>query len=241
MKGAVHVAIVEDCEQDAELLKRNLERYERERSGEVRFELTEFQDGEDLVTNYTADYDLILLDIRMTFMNGMQAARRVRELDSEVVIVFITSMPQYAIDGYKVRATDYILKPISWFSFRESITRALMSIKPREVDMITLELHGGRAKLETGRICFVEARDHQLIFNTRDGSIIARGTLREMEAQLSGKNFFRCSRGCLVNLNCVDSYQGCDIHVNGELIQLSRRRRRAFLDALNSCMNGADD
>lgn len=97
MERAVRIAIVEDSDQDRELLKKNLSRYEREK--DIRFDLTEFSDGEDLVTDYSADYDLILMDIKMTFMDGMRAAKKIREMDSEVVIVFITNMPQYAIEG----------------------------------------------------------------------------------------------------------------------------------------------
>lgn len=238
MREVMRVAIVEDCEQDRELLKKNLERYERERGDDLRFALSEFGDGEDLVTGYSADYDLILMDIKMTFMNGMRAARRIRELDPDVVIVFITSMPQYAIEGYKVRATDYVLKPISWFSFRETMTRALSCVKPRESGVITIAMRGGRTKLETSRICYVEAQDHQLIYNTRDGAFATKGTMSEAEAQLRPANFFRCSRCYLVNLMHIDSYQGCDIRVNGDTIQISRRRHKAFLDALNAYMNG---
>lgn len=236
MENAVRIAIVEDSDLDRELLRKNLARYEQERG--VRFDLTEFSDGEDLVTGYTADYDLILMDIRMTFMDGMRAAKRVRELDSDVVIVFISNTPQYAIEGYKVRAMDYMLKPITWFSFSESLGRALNSVKPHQKSYVTVALKGGRTKLEMERICYVEAQDHQLLYNTLDGNYVSKGTMRDAEAQLSAGNFFRCNRCYLVNLKHVETYKGCDIRVNGDVIQVSRRRRKSFLDALNIHMNG---
>ena len=149
MDRALRIAIVEDSDEDLALLKKSLRRYETER--DARFELTEFRDGEDLVTDYSADYDLILMDIQMTFMDGMKAAKRVREMDQDVVIVFITNAPQYAIEGYQVRAVDYILKPLSWFSFRESLARALRYVKPQDRRYITIALKGGRMKLETDR------------------------------------------------------------------------------------------
>ena len=234
MDAKVRIAIVEDIDADRELLIRNLRRYEREKG--VVFELRQFQDGEDLVTNYTADYDLILMDIRMTFMDGMTAARRVREKDGEVAIVFITNTPQYAIEGYKVGATDYILKPIAWFSFQESLGRALG--RRDEGGYITIAMRDGRTKLEVDRICYVEVQDHQLIYNTLDGRYEAKGTMRDAEAQLKGRHFFKCNRCYLVHLKHIDTCRGNDIFVNGDTIQVSRRQRKGFLDALNDYLNG---
>ena len=238
METAVRAAIVEDSAADRALMAKYLRRYEREKG--LRFELTEFQDGEDLVTDYTADYDLILLDIRMTFMDGMQAARRVREMDEDVVILFITVVPQYAIEGYKVRAADYILKPFSWQDFSDSLDRALRLARPQGRDTVTIALKGGRMKLEADSICYVEAQDHLLVYNTLNGSYTAKGTMKEAEKQLGADRFFRCNRCYLVNLSHVEVYQGSDIHVNGDVIQVSRRRKKSFMDALNLYLNGAD-
>ena len=163
----IRIAIVEDDRHDREALKKCLNRYEKE--NQVKFSVTEFQDGEDIVTDYTASYDLIILDIEMAFLNGMKAAEKIRELDTNVIIIFITNMPQYAIQGYKVNALDYILKPISYFSFSESMVRALAKVKTPEKEYITIVLKGGKKKLDVARICYVEVQDHVLIYHTLDG------------------------------------------------------------------------
>ena len=93
----VRIAIVEDDRHDREALKKCLSRYEKE--NQVKFSLTEFQDGEDIVTDYTASYDLIILDIEMAFLNGMKAAEKIRELDTNVIIIFITNMPPVRHSG----------------------------------------------------------------------------------------------------------------------------------------------
>lgn len=237
MSDTVRVAVVEDNERDRERLTKQLRRYEQER--ELRFELVEFPDGEDLVTDYSADYDMILLDIEMQFMDGMRAAKAVRALDPEVPIIFVTNAPQYAIEGYRVRALDYILKPVSWFSFCESLDRALQHRRAREAQQsITVALRDGKTRLNTERICYVEVQDHELTYNTRDGKFVTKGAIRDAEELLSAPNFVRCNRCYIVNLRYVEAIQGSDVKVNGDLIQVSRRQRKSFLDALNCYMNG---
>ena len=231
----IRIAIVEDDRHDREALKKCLNRYEKE--NQVKFSVTEFQDGEDIVTDYTASYDLIILDIEMAFLYGMKAAEKIRELDTNVIIIFITNMPQYAIQGYKVNALDYILKPISYFSFSESMVRALAKVKTPEKEYITIVLKGGKKKLDVARICYVEVQDHVLIYHTLDGDFETKGTMRDTDNQFDPKKYFRCNRCYLVNLEFVETYQGSDIMVNGDTIQVSRSRRKPFLDALNEYMN----
>ena len=142
----LRIATVEDDANDLEALRTHLSRYEKENG--LKFQVTEFRDGEDIVTDYSADYDLILMDIEMAFLNGMKAAEKIRELDKDVIIIFITNMPQYAIQGYKVNALDYMLKPISYFSFSESMGRALHRVNVQEKEFITIALKGGKKKLD---------------------------------------------------------------------------------------------
>ena len=136
----IRIATVEDDVRDRVALKNHLHRYEKENN--QKFSIVEFQDGEDIITNYAAEYDLILMDIEMTFLNGMKAAEKIRELDTDVVIVFITNAPQYAIQGYKVNALDYMLKPISYFSFSETMSRALRKVKTKEKEYIAISMKG---------------------------------------------------------------------------------------------------
>ena len=99
------------------------------------------------------------MDIEMAFLNGMKAAEKIRELDKDVIIIFITNMPQYAIQGYKVNALDYMLKPISYFSFSESMGRALHRVNVQEKEFITIALKGGKKKLDITQICYVEVQE----------------------------------------------------------------------------------
>ena len=231
----LRIAVVEDNKVYAAQLRDYLRRYEEETKRRVS--VTVFSDGEDIVTDYTAEFDIILMDIEMKFMDGMTAAEKIREKDSEVVIIFITNMPQYAIQGYRVDALDYVLKPISYFAFSQRIDRALTRIKKKEKRYITIQQKGGRMRLDISKLCYVEVRDHDLIYHSTEGEYVSKGSMKEAEDALEGESFFRCNRCYLVNLEYVEHFQGSDITVGSDVIQVSRSRKKAFLDVLNDYMN----
>ena len=162
----IRIALVEDDPAYAEQLLSYLKEYEKE--SKERISVQTFSDGEDIVTEYRADYDIILMDVEMKFMDGMSAAEEIRKMDTEVVIIFITNMPQYAIQGYRVDALDYVLKPVSYFAFTQRIDRALTRLKKREKKYLTIAVKGGMMKLDLSEICYVEVQDHDLIYHTVD-------------------------------------------------------------------------
>lgn len=231
----LRIAVVEDDKTYAAQLKEYLVRYGTEKNQKISVAL--FPDGEDIVTDYSAEFDIILMDIEMTFMDGMTTAERIREKDNEVVIIFITNMPQYAIQGYKVDALDYVLKPISYFAFSQRIDRALTRVKKKEATYITVAQKGGKKKLNVDKICYVEVRDHDLIYHSTKGDIVTKSSMKEAEDTLGGTKFFRCNRCYLVNLEYVEDFRGNDVTVASDVIQVSRARKKAFMDALNDYMN----
>ena len=95
----VRIALVEDDPIYRNQLKEYLARYEKESAEKIR--ITTFTDGDEIAIGYRAEYDIILMDIEMNYMDGMTAAEEIRRLDPEVVIIFITNSPQYAIKGYQ--------------------------------------------------------------------------------------------------------------------------------------------
>ena len=231
----LRIAVVEDDKTYAAQLKEYLVRYGTEKNQKISVAL--FPDGEDIVTDYSAEFDIILMDVEMTFMDGMTTAERIREKDNEVVIIFITNMPQYAIQGYKVDALDYVLKPISYFAFSQRIDRALTRVKKKEATYITVAQKGGKKKQNVDKICYVEVRDHDLIYHSTKGDIVTKSSMKEAEDTLGGTKFFRCNRCYLVNLEYVEDFRGNDVTVASDVIQVSRARKKAFMDALNDYMN----
>ena len=119
----IRLALVEDDALYRSQLREYIDKYSAA-SGE-KFTVTEFSDGDEIALGYKAVYDIILMDIEMKFMDGMMAAEEIRKKDTEVIIIFITNSPQYAIKGYAVDALDYVLKPVSYYAFSQRLSRAI--------------------------------------------------------------------------------------------------------------------
>ena len=226
----ISIAIVEDEDSCAKQMKEYLARYADE-SGEV-FETVRFCDGDEILENYRAQYDIILMDVQMKFMDGMTAAEEIRKVDPEVVIIFITNMAQYAIRGYAVDALDYVLKPVSYFAFSQRLKRAIGRMKKRERRFITVIGPGGGHKLEVSRLLYVESQGHNLVYHTEEEEISVPGTMKEAEEKLVPLGFFRINKGCLANLESVDSVQDGCARVGGRLLPVSRGRKNDFMKAL---------
>lgn len=231
----VRIAIVDDDPQYVECLKAFLERYQRERGEKLKISV--FADGDEIALSYKAEYDIILMDVEMRFMDGMTAAEEIRRVDPQVVIIFITNMAQYAIKGYTVDALDYVLKPISYFAFTQRIDRALSRMEKRARKFIMLNLKGGSKKLEVSELYYVEVQDHLLSYHTAEGVYTTGGSMKEVEESLAGSAFFRCNKGYLVNLEHVEGFRDECAIVGGETVQVSRARKKEFLDAINDHLN----
>lgn len=226
----IRIAVVEDEAAYTRQLTEYLSRYEAESRESIS--VATFSDGDEIVERYKSQFDIILMDVEMQFMDGMTAAREIRRLDPEVVIIFITNMAQYAIQGYAVDALDYVLKPVSYFAFSQRLDRAISRMKKRAAHCLTIPVKGGARRLDVSQLYYIESQDHDLIFHTAAGTFISTLTMRDMEERLAENHFFRGNKSYLINLEHVDGVQdGCAV-VKGERLHLSRPRRGAFLEAL---------
>lgn len=222
----VRIAIVEDDPADLEQLAECLRRYEQEHS--ERFSVRSFSNPADFLNPYRSDCDLVLMDIELPLFNGMEAARRLREIDSTVTLVFITNMEQYAVNGYAVDAMDFVVKPINYYRFSSMLRKALRNIARQEEKEVVVQSTGKITRLRISQIHYVEIRDHLLIYCTNQGRLESWGKLADVENELSAYGFARCSSSHLVNLRHVVSVSGNSVDVAGARLPISQRRRKAF-------------
>ncbi len=233
----IHIAIVEDEDSYIQQLTEYMDRFRQEYSQEIR--LSFFRDGDEIVEKYTADYHIILMDIQMQFMDGMTAAEKIREMDKKVIIMFITNMTSYAIRGYEVDALDYMVKPVEYFSFCQKLKRAMDRIPQSGESFLLLPVETGVQRVNVKEIYYVESYGHQMVFATKNGNIQCRMTMKKAEEELLQYNFFRCGKSYLVNMKYVEGIrEGCCM-IHGQRLQISRQKRKEFMEALVNYMSEA--
>lgn len=234
----IRIGIIEDDPASAQLIVDYLKRYQSEFNQE--FTVSLFDDGETLVERYKPTYDILLMDIEMARMNGLQAAKKIRERDDSVVIVFITAAPQYAIGGYEVQALSYVLKPVPWFAFSQELKRSIDAVRRRNDDSMLVETGTNQMRVLLSDILYIESIRHTIIIHTFGGKLSTTGTLKDLESRLNEYNFFRSNSCYLVNLRHVTGVRDQDsVMSNGELLRISRPRKKAFMQALTDYMAGA--
>ena len=234
-----HIAIVEDEREFSNQLIEYLKQYEAE--NEVEIKVSVFHDGESILDGYTSRYDAVFLDIQMPGIDGMQTAEAIREIDDEVVLMFITNMAQYAISGYAVGALDFVMKPISYYTFSMKVGRVLKRVqkKAKEQHSILLALSDGIKKLDTKQIYFVEIQNRMLHYHTDEGEYIVKGTMQSVEEQLKNLSFVKCNHWYMVNLMHVKEVRKNIAVVGTFELEISRRNKNGFMKALTEYLGGA--
>lgn len=234
----LNIAIVEDEREAMETLKAYLERFSSERGIPCR--PIWFDNPINFLSKYNSSYDLVLLDIELPDLNGMDAARKLREMDGGVALIFVTNMAQYAINGYEVDADDFVVKPVSYFDFAMKLDRVLKKIDVKSDAKIAVSNDGAVKYIAVKDIRYVEVIKHKLLYHTHDGSFEIRGTLKKAEPILLENNFVKCNNYCMVNLPYVSGVKGYVLTVSyghgskkfDELL-ISHPRKKEFVKALN--------
>lgn len=231
----LRIAIVEDNPADRALLHTHLEHYQTEK--QELFSVQDFSNGFAFINEYKADFDLILLDIEMPHMDGMETARRLREVDEEAALVFITNMAQYAINGYEVQALDFLLKPLEYGEFSLKLDRFLRRF-PRKGAALVLEADDHTYKVDIQGIYYIEVYDHRLVYHTAQGQFHSSGALKNLEKDPRLAGFAKCNACYLVNCDRVSEVGPDYVVAGGDRLPISRRRKKAFMQQLTNAMNG---
>ena len=224
------IAIVEDEKSSAEKLRGYIARYAAETNTELCS--TVFVNGLDFIEAYNGNFDIMLMDIEMPHMNGLETAARLREIDEEVCLIFVTNLANLAIKGYAVRALDFLVKPVEYRYFCLKLQKAIELRSRRQTKELVLSGNDGIHKLRVDEIYYIEAMDHNLLYHTTQGVFEERRSIKEMEEKLSPYDFARASKSYLVNLKHISTMSGNTVTICREQIPIGRTKRQEFTKRL---------
>lgn len=199
-----------------------IKRYKNETG--LNVQVLSYDDGEKLLRHYPFEMDLIFLEIPFTKMNGIEIARRIREVDAHVGIVFLTTVLNHVLEAYEVHADNYLIKPLRYARFLKEIEQVRAR---RGQNRFFIETNdNGVYKIYTKSICYVETEEHNTRIHTETDSILSYKRMKEHEQILFEQYFIRCHTGFIVNLLYFDKLVHNDIILlSGELIPVSRYRK----------------
>lgn len=233
----IKIAVVDDDPRDRETLAEHFRRLSGEDGQKIQLAL--FSSGEELLSRMDGSCDLICLDIDLKGeLDGMETARRIRQRDQIVTIVFITNMAQMAVAGYEVHAYDFIVKPVSYYTFALKMKGALRLAERQKERTLILSTPDGLEKMPLRDLYYVETDGHYLCFHTARGILRQKSSMRDLVQKLKEPSFALCSQSYLVNLEHVSAVSKEDVRVKAEWLRMSRPKKKAFLAALTDYLGG---
>ena len=228
------IAVLEDTPGEAEVIESALRRYAEERGRPVSLKL--YTSGERFLEEYEPGLDLVLMDIEMPGISGMETAEQLRKRDEDVPLIFVTKMANYAVQGYSVHALDFLVKPVSYENFGMKLDRAVTAADRARKKEILISAAEGIRRVRINELYYVEVMNHTLLYHTREGVLSVRGSIRDCEERLAPYDFARCNKSYLVNMNHVTEIRRSEIRVGGDLLPIGSSRRQDFLRQLTEFM-----
>lgn len=232
----IKIAIVDDEQEELAVLNEYFLKLQQQTLDE--FEIHLFSSSADFLSAFDCSYDLISLDIEIDDKNGIDIAKEIRKLDEEVTLLFVTNIAQMAIKGYEVRALDFIVKPINYYSFSMKISTAINIIKQKKAKNIVINTSTGMQMFSSDDLYYAEVMGHELFYHTKRGVLKQRRSLSDLESMLAGLSFKRCNQSYLVNLKYVEAVVKNDVQVAGDVLKISRPKKKEFLQDLANYMGG---
>jgi DNA-binding LytR/AlgR family response regulator len=222
VKFQMRIAMCEDDTIELEKCRKAVEEFIIPNQAEQIITVDTFTNGNDLL-DYIAKhggFDLLILDIIMPSMNGIELATGIRQTNKDCKIIFLTSSPEFAVNSYKVNAFYYQLKPFSSAEFKSLLSKALDEMGEEKLNSILVKEKGKFTRIQIHTIQYVESMKHIILFHLRNNVVIScYGTLNEFnDILLSDKRFIKCHKSFIINMNYVTSISNKDFMLDNKIL-----------------------
>lgn len=223
MWKTINIAICDDEKIQVELLEKYVISWASKNN--ILVNIDTFYNAESFEFKWSMDkkYDILLLDIEMPGINGVELAKRIRIDDDILDIIFITAISDYIAEGYDVSALNYLIKPIKESKLYECLDKAMEKI-PKDEKTIIINMDGENHRIIQGDILYIESVCHFLEIHTVNKQYTIRKNIGEMEKELDNNILMKCHRSYIVGLKHIRRIGKVDILLdNNQIIPVSRR------------------
>lgn len=234
----IHIAMIEDDPKASQTLLDYLKKYGEEKK--LPLDIKTFPNAVIFLDGYDQGYDIVFMDIDLPYLNGMEAAKKLREKDSEVLLFFVTNLAQFAVKGYEVDALDFLVKPVTYYNLVLKMSRALSRLSEKEEQYIWINTRQMRKRIPVSSLLYIEVMKHTLTYHTTEGNFECYGTMRDAKASLAGQPFSLCNSCYLVNLKHVSCIENYWCYIGDDKLQISQHKRSEFLRDLNNYLAGGN-
>ena len=218
----IKIAICDDEHQQTEYIKMLVSKWANENNIKINIEMFDSSENFKSAWNENKNFDILLLDIQMNGQNGVDLAKELRGTDENLIIVFITALPDFISEGYEVSALHYLIKPVNTEKLYAVLDKALKSLTKNN-SAVFLSADDGDIKVLLDEIIYIESLDHFLEITTIHEKLTVKMPFYELERNLGG-NFIHCHRCYIVNLKYIKKITRTEITLDSsETIPLSRR------------------
>ncbi len=226
----LRIAICDDNPHALAHLESLINQYSFERNLQIHYEA--FSNANDFLNRASqgTHFDVCCLDILMPTLSGMNLARKLRERNNNISIIFCTSSPEFALQSYQVRAMNYLLKPVQSLQLFEALNEVLHHIELQDSNYILVKQEGILQKIPTREILYLEVLGHMISYHTLSQVFSCRGTFSKVIDQLLPYgNFAIPHRSYCINLNHVTAISQNEIQLaNHNTLKFSPRKITAF-------------
>lgn len=231
----LRVAICDDEPEARDALRFQLEKALIEQTEEVVYEFGAGTNAVSWLRKHPGEVDLLFLDVEMDNMDGMEAARQIREFDGNIMIVFLTGYADYVFDGYSVGALDYILKPVTVQRLMELLHRVRVKLEQEENLSFSFKNADGTWRFPLQEILYFYSDRRKVSLVTKDKEYTFYAKLDEIGKKLDGQ-FVRIHQRFLVNPSRVDYLGGDTVTVGGQELPCSRNYRKQAVKRIARAM-----
>lgn len=202
----------------------------------INYKIYEFSSGEELLSNYPKDLDILIMDIQMKIINGMDTARKIREFDQNLEIIFMTSFSEFMQEGYEVKAYRYILKPISERKISRNILPCINEIMKKKNNYLTINVKNYVDRIKIDSIVYIETDRPNILIYTNDNKYTTKMSISKIDKILREHGFFRCHNSYIVNLKLVESMNSNTLKICEKYIPISKYRVKELKLALTNIL-----